>query len=82
MASLEEIKTKVQMAFELYDTDKSGSLEREEVYKLLNDACAELGAPAITEAQLDEVITTGDDDGNKKFSFDELFKVIGPILEQ
>ena len=82
MASLAEIETKVQKAFELYDTDKSGFLEREEIRKLLNDACAELGAPAITDEQLDEVITTSDEDGNKKFSFIELFKVIGPILEQ
>merc|ERR1719277_2562126 len=50
--------------------------------KLLNDACAELGAPAITDEQLDEVIKTVDGNGDGLLSFDELFKVIGPILEQ
>merc|ERR1711990_530544 len=82
MPSKAELETIVQKAFELYDTDKSGFLERDEIKKLLNDACAELGAPAITDAQLDEVIKTVDDNGDGKFSFDELFKVIGPILEQ
>merc|ERR1712072_683839 len=56
MPSKAELETIVKKAFELYDTDKSGFLEREEIKKLLNDACAELGAPAITDAQLDEVI--------------------------
>ena len=72
----------VRKAFDLYDTDKSGYLEREEIKKLLNDACAELGAPTITDAQLDEVIKTVDDNGDGKFSYEELLKVIGPILEQ
>merc|ERR1712111_42639 len=64
MPSKAELETIVKKAFELYDTDKSGFLEREEIKKLLNDACAELGAPAITDAQLDEVIKTVDDNGD------------------
>ena len=82
MPNEEELKTIVEKAFKLYDADESGFLEREEIKKLLNDACGELGAPAITDTQLDEVIKTVDDNGDGKFSFDELFKVIGPILEQ
>merc|ERR1712118_158267 len=82
MPTKAELETIVKKAFELYDTDKSGYLEREEIKKLLNDACGELGAPAITDAQLDEVIKTVDDNNDGKFSFEELFKVIGPILEQ
>ena len=82
MPTQEELKTIVEKAFKLYDADESGFLEREEIKKLLNDACGELGAPPITDAQLDEVIKTVDDNGDGKFSFDELFKVIGPILEQ
>ena len=78
----EQLKDIVGKAFDLYDADKSGYLERDEIKKLLNDACAELGAPAITDSQLDEVIKTVDDNGDGKFSFEELFKVIGPILEQ
>ena len=80
----EELKLKdiVRKAFDLYDADKSGYLEREEIKKLLNDACGELGAPPITDQQLDEVIKTVDDNGDGKFSFEELFVVIGPILQQ
>ena len=80
----EDLKLKdiVKKAFDLYDEDKSGFLEREEIKKLLNDACGELGAPPITDQQLDEVIKTVDDNGDGKFSFEELFTVIGPILQQ
>ena len=81
MVRKDDLKDIVHKAFDLYDADKSGFLERDEIKKLLNDACAELGAPAITDAQLDEVIKTVDDNGDGVFSFDELFKVIGPILE-
>ena len=40
MPSKAELETIVQKAFELYDADKSGFLERDEIMKLLNDACA------------------------------------------
>merc|ERR1712066_500082 len=80
MPSKAELETIVKKAFELYDADKSGFLEREEIKKLLNDACSELGAPQITDAQLDEVIKSVDENGDNKFSFEELYSVIGPIL--
>merc|ERR1711988_2028783 len=76
MPSKAELETIVKKAFELYDTDKSGFLEREEIKKLLNDACAELGAPAITDAQLDEVIKTVDDNGDGKFSFEDSSRLL------
>jgi len=81
LPSKREIEIIVKKAFNLYDIQKSGKLERPEIRKLLNDACAELGAPNITESQLDEVIKTVDINGDHKFSFEELFKCIGPILE-
>ena len=83
MANEEELKLRdiVQKAFDLYDADKSGFLEKDEIKKLLNDACGELGAPPITDQQLDEVIKTVDDNGDGKFSFEELYTVIGPILK-
>ena len=83
MSNEEELKLRdiVQKAFDLYDADKSGFLEKDEIKKLLNDACSELGAPPITDQQLDEVIKTVDDNGDGKFSFEELYTVIGPILK-
>ena len=83
MSNEEELKLRdiVQKAFDLYDADKSGFLEKDEIKKLLNDACGELGAPPITDQQLDEVIKTVDDNGDGKFSFEELYTVIGPILK-
>ena len=75
-----EIGEIVKKAFEIYDVDKSGTLERDEVKKLLNDACGELGADAITDEQLDAVISTVDDNNDGKISYDELFQIIAPIL--
>ena len=75
-----EIGEIVKKAFEIYDVDKSGTLERDEVKKLLNDACGELGADAITDDQLDAVISTVDDNNDGKISYDELFQIIAPIL--
>ena len=75
-AELEEI---VQTTFEYY---KDGIVPRKDFKQLLKESSAGLGVPAITDAQLDEVIKTVDDNGDGKFSFDELFKIIGPILEQ
>ena len=77
-----DIEDIVRKAFEIYDTDKSGYLEREEIKKLLDDACGELGADEITDDQLDAVIKTVDENGDGRFSFEELNKIIGPILKQ
>ena len=82
MSSEKEIEDIVRKAFDFYDTDKSGYLERHEIKKLLNDACGELGADEITDEQLDAVIKTVDENGDDRFSFEELKKVIGPILRQ
>ena len=62
--------------------DKSGTLERDEVKKLLNDACGELGADSITDDQLDAVIATVDDNNDGKISYEELYQIIAPILRQ
>ena len=82
MPTDQEIGEIVKKAFEIYDVDKSGTLERDEVKKLLNDACGELGADAITDDQLDAVISTVDDNNDGKISYDELFQIIAPILRQ
>jgi Ca2+-binding EF-hand superfamily protein len=81
MPTKAELNIILQQAFVVYDVDKSGFLERPEIKKLLNDACTGLGAPPITDSLLDEVIKTVDDNGDGKFSFNELFKVLGQIIE-
>merc|ERR1712050_1010 len=82
MPTKDEIKTIIEQAFKLYDEDQSGFLEFEEIKKLMNDACGELGAPAITDEQLKSVIEAVDENGDGKFSLDELSKIIEPILTE
>jgi Ca2+-binding EF-hand superfamily protein len=81
MPTKAELKEILQKAFVLYDVDKSGFLERPEIKALLNDACAGYGYPPITDSLLNEVIKTVDDNGDGKFSFNELHKVLGQILD-
>eukprot|EP00997_Jenningsia_sp_PLL12_P011873 NODE_9663_length_361_cov_42.025641_g8757_i0.p1 GENE.NODE_9663_length_361_cov_42.025641_g8757_i0~~NODE_9663_length_361_cov_42.025641_g8757_i0.p1 ORF type:complete len:98 (+),score=23.41 NODE_9663_length_361_cov_42.025641_g8757_i0:42-296(+) len=77
-----EIRTIVKKAFEIYDADGSGFLEKGEIRKLLDAACDELQQPHFTEDQLNSVINTIDTDGDGRFSFEELLKIIGPFLKQ
>ena len=50
--------------------------------ELLDDACKELGMPIITDDYLDQLINAVDDNGDGKFSVDELSSIIKPILEK
>jgi Ca2+-binding EF-hand superfamily protein len=56
MPTKAELEVILRKAFVLYDVDKSGFLERGEIKNLLNDACAGLGAPPITDSLLDQII--------------------------
>lgn len=77
-----EIDEIVYKALEIYDANVNGVLEREEVAKLLNDACAEFGADEPTDDQIDMVISTVDENNNGKVDFEELYQIIAPILRQ
>ena len=76
----DELKAIVKDSFEKYDEDKSGYLEREEIRKLLDDVCEEVGAPAIDDKNLEEAIVAADANGDGKFNCDELFSLIAPII--
>ena len=80
MPTDEELKKIVQDSFEKYDEDKSGYLEREEIRKLLDDVCEEIGAPAINDEKLDEAIVVADENKDGRFNLDELYALIAPIL--
>lgn len=68
-------------AFEVYDADDSGVLEYNEIRRLIFDLYMELGLPELTDHQLNGMIQTIDSDDDATISFDELIKVLYPILE-
>ena len=82
MPSPTEIEKIVQKFFEIYDTDQSGELERDEIKILLNDAVKEMGAPPITEKELDETIKTVDENGDGVLQLHEVYKILGPMIQQ
>ena len=78
----EQIKEIIRKAFQAYDEDCSGLLERQEIRRLLDDACMEFGAPMVSEEHLDNIINVVDVNGDGVFSVDELTELIQPILEK
>lgn len=77
-----EIKEIIKKAFDAYDEDGSGFLEKPEIRRLLDDACKELGTPIITEEHLNKIIDVVDNNADGKFSVDELSSIIKPILKK
>lgn len=77
-----EIKEIIKKAFDAYDEDGSGFLERAEIRRLLDDACKELGTPIIGDEHLDKIIKVVDNNSDGKFSVDELSSIIKPILQK
>ena len=66
------LKEIIKKAFEAYDADGSGFLERPEIRRLLDDACKELGTPVISDTHLDKIIDAVDVNKDGMFDVDEL----------
>lgn len=77
----EKLLNMLQVMFTAYDDDGSGTLEREEIGKLINDTCVELGIPEPDNDEVDEMIKFYDDSGDGKFDFDEVYDMIAPFVE-
>lgn len=73
--------TVLKHAFKVYDSDNSGFLESEEIRFLFIDAYLQLGYNEPDHEELDEIILLADDNGDGKFSFDELFKIFAPKIQ-
>lgn len=68
-------------AFELYDTEKTGILGKNQIRKLISDIYCELGLQILTENQLEGIVKAIDEDEDGDITFNELIKVLKPILE-
>ena len=77
-----EIKEIIKRAFVAYDANNTGYLEKDEIRKLLDDACKELGTPIISDSHMEKIIDVIDVNKDGKFSIDELSSSIFPILEK
>jgi Ca2+-binding EF-hand superfamily protein len=68
LASKEELE-EIRKAFDSYDEDKSGTMERKE----LNNLAADLGQE-FDEEELDEAFASLDQDGSGKIEFAEFVR--------
>ena len=75
-----EMNQMIRKAFNLYDADKSGVLDKNEIRTLLNDLMAELQAPSISDEILDKIISMVDENNDGAFDFKEFYKIIQPVL--
>ncbi len=72
---MSDLKTAINKFWKVYDKDNSGSLDRNEAYKLLDDVFAEIGdkLDANTRSALFQYI---DANGDNVLTRDELFAAL------
>ena len=80
MKTPDEVKELVKFEFEKYDKNQNGYLEIDEVRMLMDDTCTELGQDLMTDEQLEKVFKSLDANKDGKLSFEELFRLVGPLL--
>jgi Ca2+-binding EF-hand superfamily protein len=69
-----DLKAAVNSVFDLYDKDKSGTLEAVEITNLINDALKHMkNNRQVTQAEVNQFIKAVDNNSDGKVSKDELF---------
>lgn len=64
-----DLEKAVDAVFRTYDTDKSGTLEAQEVTNLINDALKQMQQNRkVTQAEVDQFISSVDADKDKKIN--------------
>ena len=70
----EELRSAVNAVFDAYDTDKSGTLEANEITKLINDALKHMGQNRqVTQGEVKDFIAAVDKNSDGKVAKPELF---------
>jgi Ca2+-binding EF-hand superfamily protein len=71
----------IDLVFQKYDKDKSGSLDTAEITALITDVYAKLGKK-VTEEDTKKFITVVDNNGDGKISKAELLQIFKKILSK
>lgn len=53
----------------------------QEITKLLNETCAEMGVEIPTEEEIKKIVEFYDQDNNAQFDFDEVYDMVAPFIE-
>jgi len=69
----------MRLLFDLYDEDKGGTVDLEEIKAALTGGGSP-GEDAITEAELEKIMAQFDDDGNLELDFDEFVQAFKDVF--
>jgi Ca2+-binding EF-hand superfamily protein len=77
----DQLRQAIDAIFSKYDTDKSGTLEGNEIYNLINDAFKSLGRNRQVQPQeVDQFIKAIDKNNDAKISKPELFEILKKLI--
>ena len=77
----QQLRAAVDAVFEKYDTDKSESLDANEVFKLINDALSHMQSPRkVTQEEVNQFIKAVDKSGDAKIQKPELLEIFKKVL--
>ena len=74
-----EIEKQARECFKKYDKDGNGTIDREELTKLMTDTAEEIGIPKPSDDDISTVLKETDANNDQKIQWDEfleLFKII------
>ena len=79
----EDLKSAVNAVFDAYDTDKSGTLEANEVKNLINDAIKHMGQKReVSTQEVQQFIAAVDKNSDGKVAKPELFEIFKKVMSQ
>lgn len=77
----EQLRQAIDAIFNKYDTDKSGTLEEEEIFNLIRDAFKSLGRNReVSPQEVNQFITAIDKNSDGKISKTELFEILKKLI--
>lgn len=77
----DQLRQAIDAIFNKYDTDKSGTLEENEIFNLINDAFKSLGRNReVTQQEVGQFIAAIDKNGDGKIAKPELFEILKQLI--
>ena len=79
----EDLKNAVNAVFDVYDKDKSGTLEADEICQLINDALKHMGQNRnVTQQEVQQFIQAVDKNSDGKVAKPELFEIFKKVISK
>lgn len=77
----EQLRQAIDAIFNKYDTDKSGTLESNEIFNLISDAFKSLGRNReVSQEEVNQFIAAIDKNGDGKIAKPELFEILKQLI--